>query len=659
MKLVIVESPSKAKTIQKYLGSDYMVVASGGHICDLPKRSLGIKIDNGYKPEYTISDSKKEKLIGDFKKLVKKASAVYIATDPDREGEAIGWHLANHLNLNNDKNRITFDEISKNAVEKAILNPRSLNMDLVNAQQARRVIDRLVGYKVSPILSRKIKSGLSGGRVQSAVLRMLIDRENEIERFNPEEFWTISANLQTQSKSRLKASYYGKDGKKNKVTSKEQADKIESECTLATWKVSDVKKSKSMQRPYAPFTTSTMQQDASIKLGMSSSTIMRVAQQLYEGFEIEGYGHMALVTYIRSDSVRVSPEFQSITAQFISNKYGQEYVPSRYNIYKTKSQAQDAHEAIRPISLDITPEELKDRVSNQQYRLYKLIYERYIASQMSPARFNTFQANILAQSNDALHIFKISGKQMTFDGFTIVGSSDSDTGEDHIESTLPKVEEGEELNLESLSKEQKFTQPPSRYTEASLIKTMEENGIGRPSTYATAISTLLKRKYMQKEKKSLKPTDLGNMVNQFMLEHFSDIVDINFTAKIEKQLDEIEHGKVWQKVLEDFYPKFSDDVDKAQRSSKVHIEAKVSDVKCEKCGTFMVYMEGRHGPFLACPNFPTCRNTKSINEPLGPCKKCGEGQIVQRRTKSGRIFYGCNAYPKCDFVSWNKPKFDS
>lgn len=655
MKLVIVESPSKAKTIQKYLGPEYKVVASGGHVCDLPKKSLGIDIKNNFKPEYTYTDKKKKDLLNQFKELSKKATEIYIATDPDREGEAIGWHIASYLDILDHENRISFDEISKKSVTKAIETPQNINMNLVNAQQARRVIDRLVGYKVSPILSRKIKSGLSGGRVQSAVLKMIVDKEQEIKDFKPEEYWQIFAFLTDNSKKTIKATYYGSIEKRIKIENEETAKRLEQECKNSTWSVFEVKKSETIQKPYAPFSTSTMQQDASIKLGMSSSASMRIAQQLYEGFDVEGLGHIALVTYIRTDSVRISPEFQQETKKFILEKYGNNYVPSKFNIYKNKSSSQDAHEAIRPIFLEITPDSIKDKVSNQQYRLYKLIYDRYLASQMSEARFNSINIDILAKSVSSEHLFKLLEKENIFDGHLIVYSNNNTDDVDNIgTSDLSNLKTGDVLLLNKVTKEQKFTQPPARYTEASLIKAMEDNRIGRPSTYATIISVLLNRKYMEKEKRILKPTQLGELVNQFMIEHFTDIVDINFTAKVEDRLDEIEQGLVWHDVLHSFYPKFIKDVDAASKTDKIHIEDEVSEQICEKCGANMVVKDGRFGKFLACPNYPQCKNIKSIIDPVGICPDCG-GTILQKRTRSGKIFYGCSNYPKCQFATWNKP----
>lgn len=654
MNLVIVESPSKAKTIQKYLGSEFKVVASGGHISDLPKRVLGIDIKNNFKPEYEIVDSKKKDLIKEFKDLVKKSNNIYIATDPDREGEAIAWHLANNLGISLYNTRITFDEISKKAVNEAIASPKDINMSLVDAQQARRVIDRLVGYKVSPILSKKIKSGLSGGRVQSAVLKMILDKEDEINKFIPEEYWNISAVINNQSSNSLKANYFGVNDKKEKVADKNRADEIVKDSENASWIVEEVKKSKTNKSPYPPFTTSTLQQDASIKLGMSSSTSMRVAQQLYEGFDISGYGHIALVTYIRTDSVRVSDDFQAQSLNYIRSKFGSEYVPSRPNKYKTKGNAQDAHEAIRPISLDINPADIKDKVLPQQYKLYKLIYDRFLASQMTPAKYDTMNVSVVARSDKDNYIYKISGKSLLFPGYTIVYQEANPSSEEDEMNNLPSLKEGEKFDLEKMYSEQKFTKAPPRYTEATLIKAMEDNGIGRPSTYATVIAVLLKRKYMEKEKRALKPTQLGELVNQFMVNQFKDIVDISFTAKIEDRLDEIEHGLVWQDVLSDFYPKFSKALDNALLTDKVHIEEEVSDVICEKCGSHMVVKEGRYGKFLACPGYPSCKNIKSIIEPVGKCPLC-EGDVIKRRTKAGKVFYGCSNYPNCKFVSWKKP----
>ena len=662
MKLVIVESPSKAKTIQKYLGAGYRVMASGGHVCDLPQKTLGIDIDNRFKPEYVVEDSRKKDLIKRLKKEVKDAEYTYLATDPDREGEAISWHLANTLDLNGLKNRIEFNEITAKAVKQALDAPREINLNLVNAQQARRVLDRLVGYKISPILSRKIKSGLSGGRVQSSALKMIVDREREINAFVPQEYWNMTANLLKEGTRSpvIKSSFLDYNGKKVKLDCEEQVKKLEARLDKAVWKVDKVKKGVSQSRPAAPFTTSTLQQDGSQKLGLSSPQIMQLAQQLYEGVDIPGEGHTALVTYIRTDSVRISSEMQAITRKHILNKYGNDYVPSKPNIYTTKGQnVQDAHEAIRPISLDRTPESLEDKLPKNLYKLYKLIYFRYLASQMTPAVYNTLNVRVQATVSDTENYgFKVSGKALVFKGYTAVYEIEkNDEEENEVGGNLPNLNDGDALKLKNLKSEQKFTKPQPRYSEATLIKAMEENGIGRPSTYATVISVLTKREYVMKEQKLFKPTALGEAVTEFMENCFKNIVDIHFTAEMEGRLDLIEHGSEWQKIIEEFYPSFADDLQKANFNGrkKVALPEEVSDVICDKCGAQMVIKEGRYGKFLACPNYPECKNIKNFVEPVGKCPVCG-GDISKRHgKKSGSVFYGCSNYPKCSFMTWDLP----
>lgn len=662
MKLVIVESPSKAKTIQKYLGTGYRVMASGGHVCDLPQKTLGIDIENRFKPEYVVEDARKKDLIKRLKKEVKDAEFTYLATDPDREGEAISWHLANTLDLNGLKNRIEFNEITAKAVKLALEAPREINLNLVNAQQARRVLDRLVGYKISPILSRKIKSGLSGGRVQSSALKMIVDREREINEFVPQEYWNMTANLLKEGTRApvIKSSFQDYNGKKVKLESEEQVKKLEARLEKANWSVDKVKKGVSQSRPAAPFTTSTLQQDGSQKLGLSSPQIMQLAQQLYEGVDIPGEGHTALVTYIRTDSVRISSEMQALTKKHIINKYGSEFAPQRPNIYTTKGQnVQDAHEAIRPISLDRTPESLEDKLPKNLYKLYRLIYFRYLASQMTPAVYNTLnvrvQATVTPEEN---YGFKVSGKTLTFKGYTAVYEVEkNEDDENEIGGNLPNLNEGDALKLKNLKSEQKFTKPASRYSEATLIKAMEENGIGRPSTYATVISVLTKREYVTKEQKLFKPTALGEAVTDFMENCFQNIVDIHFTAEMESRLDLIEHGSEWQKIIEDFYPSFADDLQKASYNGrkKVVLPEEISDVICDKCGAKMIIKDGRYGKFLACPNYPECKNIKNFVEPVGKCPICG-GDVSKRHSKkSGNVFYGCSNYPECSFMSWDLP----
>ncbi|MBO7177485.1 MAG: type I DNA topoisomerase [Clostridia bacterium] len=662
MKLVIVESPSKAKTIQKYLGAGYRVMASGGHVCDLPQKTLGIDIENRFKPEYVVEDARKKELIKRLKKEVKDSEFTYLATDPDREGEAISWHLANTLDLNGLKNRIEFNEITAKAVKQALDAPREINLNLVNAQQARRVLDRLVGYKISPILSRKIKSGLSGGRVQSSALKMIVDREREINAFVPQEYWNMTASLLKDGTRSpiIKGSFQDYNGKKVKLESEEQVKKLEARLNQAIWSVDKVKRGVSQSRPAAPFTTSTLQQDGSQKLGLSSPQIMQLAQQLYEGVDIPGEGHTALVTYIRTDSVRISSEMQAITRKHIQNKYGSAFVPQKPNVYTTKGQnVQDAHEAIRPISLDRTPESLEDKLPKNLYKLYRLIYFRYLASQMTPAVYETLNVRVQATVTPTENYgFKVSGKALTFKGYTAVYEIEkNDDEENELAGNLPNLNEGDALKLKSLKNEQKFTKPSPRYSEATLIKAMEENGIGRPSTYATVISVLTKREYVTKEQKLFKPTSLGEAVTEFMENCFKNIVDIHFTADMESRLDLIEHGSEWQKIIEEFYPSFADDLQKAiyNGRKKVALPEEISDVVCDKCGAKMIIKEGRYGKFLACPNYPECKNIKNFVEPVGKCPICGGDVSKKHGKKSGSIFYGCSNYPKCSFMAWDLP----
>lgn len=656
MKLVIVESPSKAKTIQKYLGRPYKVLASGGHIRDLPDKRLGIKIDNDFQPQYVINSKNKE-YVQKIKDALKVSDGVYLATDPDREGEAISWHLAQVLQLNSNPLRIEFNEISKKAVQKAMENPREINQRLVDAQQARRVLDRLVGYKISPVLGRKIKRGISGGRVQSAALKMITDREEEILAFVPEEYWSLIAMLYKEGKKSktFKAVFNDINGKKVKLTNEEQVRGIEKELKEATYTIDNVKKSLSKVKPYAPFTTSTLQQDASIKFNLPVPKVMSLAQQLYEGISIEGMGQTALVTYIRTDSVRVSQDFGEQTLEYIKEHFGTEYAPEKQNIYKSKSQTtQDAHEAIRPIALEITPDSIKGKVTNQLYQVYKLIYNRYLASQMNPAEYNTVTADIVAKATQNAYGFKVYGRTMKFAGYTVVYNGQKSSEEENAD--LPELAKGDGLIESKIISEQRFTKPPSRYTDASLVKAMEENGIGRPSTYANVISTLNKREYTQKEKGTINPTNLGMTVSKFMHQHFEDIVDINFTANVETKLDYIENGSRWQEVIEEFYPPFMEQVQKAYRAEYKTVPKKVevTDIKCAKCGAFMVVRESRYGKFLGCSNFPECDNIQNIVEKVASCPDCG-GDIVKKKTKKGKLFYGCANYPGCAFASWDFP----
>lgn len=664
--LIIVESPSKAKTIQKYLGGDAAVLASKGHVCDLPQRTLGIDVDNGFKPQYIVTPDKEE-TIKKLSQAVSKYEKVYLATDPDREGEAISWHLKNTLGIKGDKVRIEFNEISPKAVRAAMENPREIDMNLVDSQQARRVLDRLVGYKISPILSRKIKSGkktgLSAGRVQSAALKMIVDRENEIRNFKPEEYWNIAALLLKDGAKRTKANLFKAafndvNGEKAKVSDGDRAGEITAKMRLSQYTVDEVKKSVSTAKPAPPFTTSTLQQEANHKLNMTADKSIRVAQQLYEGVNVEGEGLHALITYIRTDSVRVSPDFARSTLAFIAENYGSEYAPNTPNFYKTSDSAQDAHEAIRPISLARTPKSLEGKIDRDQFRLYKLIYERYLASQMKSALYNTMRVHITADDGTEEKLgFVVKGKSVKFKGFTAVYTSTAETDEDSIEmDTMPDLNEGEKLNLDDIVCEQKFTKPPARYNDATLVKAMEENGIGRPSTYASIISVLAKREYTEKENKYIKPTQLGEIVCEYMEHNFPDIMSLNFTARLEGALDKIaEGGQHWQELIGAFYPRLQKFIDRAYKAGGGgRLPDEESNVICEKCGARMVIKEGKYGKFLACPNYPDCKNIKRLVETVGKCPKCG-GEVLKKTTRTGKIFYGCANYPKCDFTSWDIP----
>ncbi len=659
MKLVIVESPTKAKTIQKYLGKDFRVLASSGHVCDLPEKSLGIDIENNFKPTYVMVKDKQD-VVKRLKSAVKESEQVFLATDPDREGEAISWHLKNVLELGNGCHRIEFNEISYRAVNNAMKTPREINMNLVDAQQARRVLDRLVGYKISPILNQKIKQGLSGGRVQSAALKMIVDREREITAFVPEEYWHIYAFLQKEGKtSATKALLSDLNGKKLKIGNGELAQQIIASLNKANYSVDSVKRRVSKSHPYPPFTTSTLQQDGSARLQISTPEVMRLAQQLYEGVEIEGEGLTALVTYIRTDSVRVSIEAQRECSEYITSVYGKEYAPEKYNVYTAKgSNVQDAHEAIRPISIARTPESIKNKVSKNQYRLYKLIYDRFLASQMTDAIYNTLNVHIVGEVNkDESEVdkygFKLTGKTVKFKGYTVAYDNVSEDEEDNVR--LPDFNEKEPLYLKEIKHEQKFTKPPVRYTESTFIKGMEENGIGRPATYASVVSVLAKREYTEKDGKYMKPTELGIKVTEFMEKNFANIVDLKFTAAMEDKLDDVVNGTEWQKIISEFYPTFLDSISKAYSSEKkVKLDEEVSDVICDKCGANMVVRNGKYGKFLACPNFPKCKNIKNIDEVVGKCPRCG-GNIVKKKTKMGKVFFGCSNYPECDFMSWEIP----
>ncbi|NFT93048.1 type I DNA topoisomerase [Clostridium botulinum] len=652
-KLVIVESPAKAKTIGKYLGKNYIVEASMGHIRDLPKSKLGVDIDNNYTPKYITIRGKGE-LLDKLKKAAKKSDKIYLATDPDREGEAISWHLANILKIpENEKCRIVFNEITKSAVKGAIKQARSIDLDLVDAQQARRILDRLVGYEISPILWKNVKWGLSAGRVQSAALKLICDREEEIKAFIPKEYWSVDCILKKDRKKfPIRLSTY--KSKKIEINTEEEANKIKQELENDKFIINSIKKGNKVKNPLPPFTTSTLQQDASKKLNFMTKRTMSIAQALYEGIEIKGYGTVGLITYMRTDSMRISEEAQENTKIFIESTYGKEYLPSAPRIYKGKKNIQDAHEAIRPTYVEITPEVAKENLTSEQYKLYSLIWNRFVASQMSSCVLNTNSIDIL----NGEYKFKASGSTINFDGFMKIYEYLNEDDEKSV--TLPVLEEGEELKPVSIEEKQHFTQPQPRYTEASFVKLLEEKGIGRPSTYVPTISTLVGRSYVIREKKNLIPTELGFIVNNIVSEYFTQIVDADFTADMEKKLDNVEEGsESWTKIVEEFFTPLKIAIEKAEKEiSKVVIEDKVSDVKCDKCGRMMVIKRGRYGEFLACPGYPECKNAKPIVEELDvPCPECGK-TIVVKKSKRGKKFFGCSGYPECTFVSWYEPVKD-
>mgnify|MGYP001169911353 CR=1 FL=1 len=653
--LVIVESPSKAKTIQKYLGDGYRVVASAGHIRDLPKTLLGVDIEHDFKPRY-VDIPGKSALIRQLKSMAQESDHVYLATDPDREGEAISWHLAQVLGVDPaSKNRVTFNEITKSGVQTGMQHPRGLDFDLINAQQARRILDRIVGYKLSPFLWSKIRKGLSAGRVQSAVVRLIVDRENEIRAFVSEEYWSIDALLSVGARGKtFPARFYGTAGEKLKIENKEQADAILAALEQATFTVSAVKRGTRTISPAAPFSTSTMQQEASRKLGFASRRTMKTAQELYEGVEVEGYGAVGLITYMRTDSLRISEDARREGNDYIRARYGDTYLPEKPRYFKSKSNAQDAHEAIRPTMPALTPDQVKHSLSSDQYRLYKLIWERFTASLMANCVQDTCQVDIDAGE----YRFKSSGYTVRFDGYTVLYEEGKDE-ETEDGGSLPPLNEGDVLTRRELKGNQHFTQPPPRYTEATLIKTMEENGIGRPATYAQTISTIMLREYVEREGKALKPTALGEVTTQLMKDQFPQIVDVEFTAHMEKQLDDVESGKSdWVDTLDNFYGDFAKTLEKAEQTlsgERIKVPEVESDVVCELCGRKMVVKSGRYGKFLACPGYPDCKNTKRIvEETEGVCPKCG-GKIVAKKSQKGRKFYGCSQYPNCDFVTWNEP----
>ena len=655
-KLVIVESPAKARTISKFLGRSYKVEASQGHVRDLPKSQLGVDVEHDFEPKYITIRGRGE-VLERIRKEAKGAKSIILATDPDREGEAISWHLATILGIDPESAcRVEFNEITEKTVKNAIKEPRAVNMQLVNAQQARRLLDRLVGYKISPLLWVKIKKGLSAGRVQSVATRMVVDREQEIEQFEPEEYWYVDAQLRAGGKQ-LQARLISLDGERVTLSDAEQANEAKARVEKGGFVIRSVKRGERRKHPAAPFTTSNLQQEASRKLGFTTAKTMQVAQQLYEGVDIEGRGTLGLISYIRTDSVRLSDEAVAAAREMIAERYGEQFVPEKPNVYKGRKSAQYAHEAIRPTNLELRPEEIKASLTKDQYNLYRLVYLRFVACQMADALYETQQIEIASDSGVVL---RSSAERLKFAGFTAVyeeGTDDVPNQDEHGSSLMADVSEGDHAELLSDEATQHFTQAPARYTEASLVRALEEKGIGRPSTYAPTISTILARGYVMREKKQLFPTELGIMITDMMKEYFADIVDIAFTAGMEEQLDEVEEGKLdWHKVLSDFYGPFEKTLENAEsKIEKVEIKDEVSDVPCDKCGAMMVYKLGRYGRFLACPNFPECRNTKAIQVEIdAPCPKCG-GKLLQKTSRKGRKFYGCERYPECDFVSWDMP----
>ncbi len=654
-KLVIVESPSKAKTIKKYLGKDYEVIASMGHVRDLPKARLCVDVKDDFKPKYSVIKGK-EKLVKELKEAAAESDGVLLATDPDREGEAISWHLAYLLGLDEHApDRVTFNEITKTGVEEGMSHPREIDLDLVNAQQARRILDRLVGYTLSPFLAKTIRRGLSAGRVQSVAVRMIVDREEEIKAFVPQEYWTIDAKMTAPpARATFTAAFYGDENGEIKITSEEEANQLLAAIEKEEFYVGAVKKGKKNRSPAPPFITSTLQQEASRKLGFQARRTMKAAQELYEGVEVKDQGSMGLITYMRTDSLRISEDAIRDATEYIEGRWGQKYLPPKPRHFKSRANAQDGHEAIRPASVAITPEQVKDSLTGDQYKLYKLIWERFVACQMANCVLNTTQATIEAGK----YLFRASGFNVAFEGFTVLYEESAEE-EEKAGKDLPPLEEGIKLRLRELKGNQHFTQPPPRYTEASLIKTLEENGIGRPSTYAATISTITSREYVVREGKAFKPTELGEVITKLMKERFPKIVNVKFTAQVENELDAVQRGdEEWVDTLHRFYDDFDKTVQKAKKEMdgvKIKLKEDETDVICEKCGRKMVVKVGRYGKFLACPGYPECKNIKKIvNETGAECPKCG-GKIIERKSKKGRVFYGCSEYPNCDFVSWDPP----
>ena len=653
-KLVIVESPAKARTIAKFLGRGYKVEACNGHVRDLPKSQIGVDVEHNFEPRYITIRGRGE-ILEKIRKEARGASKVILATDPDREGEAISWHLANILKIDPASDcRVEFNEITAQAVKAAMKKPRPINLQLVDAQQARRVLDRLVGYKISPLLWAKVRKGLSAGRVQSVATRMIVDREAEIDAFVPQEYWTITAKF-TDGNQKFVAKYVGKGDEKTEITSEAQAREVRDFLLGQTYSVTAVKSGERRKNPPPPFTTSNLQQEAVRKLSFTTKKTMQIAQMLYEGVDIEGEGSVGLISYIRTDSTRLSDEALTAAREYIADNFRPEYLPETPNVFKGRKNAQDAHEAIRPTHALYSPEKVKASLTRDQYRLYKLIYDRYLASQMTPAVYETLNIELAGGGAQ----FRFGGMKKKFAGFTVLYEEGQDEPAEK-ETALPKVAVGDSVTMADLAPEQHFTQPPPRYTEASLVRAMEEKGIGRPSTYAPTITTILARGYVTRENKALVPTELGVLVTEMMTENFKSIVDMQFTADMEEELDTVEEdGKDWHEVIEKFYGPFSEQLEAAEKNiEKVEVKDEVSDVQCDKCGAMMVYKMGRFGKFLACPNFPACRNTMPIVRAIDAhCPKCG-GAILVRNTKRGRVFYGCERYPECDFTSWDMPVDD-
>ena len=662
-KLIIVESPTKVKTIKKYLGSDYEVTASMGHVRDLPAARLSVDVKKDFEPKYSVIKGK-EKLVKELQDKVAKSDGVLLATDPDREGEAISWHLATLLNLDlKETNRVTFNEITKTGVENGMANPRSIDMDLVNAQQARRILDRLVGYRLSPFISQKIRRGLSAGRVQSVAVKLIVDRENEIRAFVPEEYWTLDAKFLAPCRKSFSASFYGDETGKVKITSKEQADSYLERLDGANYTVSSIKKGTRKKNPAPPFITSTLQQEASRRMGFQAQRTMKTAQELYEGVDVAGFGTTGLITYMRTDSLRISEEARAAANAFILSEYGEKYLPEKPRYYKSRSNAQDGHEAIRPTNPALTPERVKASLTADQYKLYSLIWKRFLASLMASCIQNTVKADIKAvtEGRDGYCIFNAAGYSVKFDGYTVIYEETSDDDENE-ESKLPELNEGDKLKLKELKGNQHFTQPPARFTEATLIKALEENGIGRPSTYATIITTIVKREYIKRQQKQLYPTELGEAITNLLKEKFPKIVNTKFTAGMETQLDEVGEGNEdYIAMLHEFYDDFEKTLTKAKadmKDVKVQLKEDQTDIPCEKCGRMMVIKTGRYGKFLACPGYPECKNAKPlVTKTEAKCPKCG-GEVVEKKSKRGYTFFGCGNWPECQFMTWDKPTDD-